>query len=450
MPFVTDPDDLDRWQWLFDPNESLIWIKGLGASRVSKKTDGAPEDNGSTFTSATGLFQTNSVAQNDILTIATGEEGVIGHWTVDSVTDESNLEILETFPDVVTPQTGVTYKITQPGSVAGPNGGVVADGVVEQIGYSFTKEEWITKSDADMDDLMLFIFPFEPLTTEQYELGGATHGGWDFGDDTTKKLIRTGGWQQLDSSGNILQDWPCVISLGDVDAAGQPYYQLHASDIDPTNFVNTGPIDECIKSYDEVTGPDAGTGFVITSNERITRNDGGNWYTDGYRVGGRINIRNAEDSGNDTTTGWTLTAVQDQVDGYVEVASAPLTNNAGDQTMIAAVNMRYYVVNRIRQKTFSYTEADLSDIGRTFIDHKAHRFALGQSSDPAITYFDGALEGDGTNDVFQETETHSSGSNGVTTDQGDGTFTFDSSGVSPAFNDGVLRVGDVLNLTSGS
>ncbi|MBR9682650.1 MAG: hypothetical protein GOV02_03155 [Candidatus Aenigmarchaeota archaeon] len=63
------------------------------------------------------------------------------------------------------------------------------DGVSLKALYSFIKEEW--RYDAD---LIPVVFPFTPITDEQFEL----INGWDFADSTSELLIRDGGWAVTD------------------------------------------------------------------------------------------------------------------------------------------------------------------------------------------------------------------------------------------------------------
>ena len=139
MAFVTDPDNLDRFQVCVDPTNERTSIRGLGANRVAKRTDGDVFD-ATTFDSAGATFQTSSVAANDVLTIVKGTN--IGHYTVASVTSETRLVINETFPETGE-AAGQTFRIDQPKAAGGAPANV-ADGVTLQALYSFLKEEWRT------------------------------------------------------------------------------------------------------------------------------------------------------------------------------------------------------------------------------------------------------------------------------------------------------------------
>ena len=78
-----------------------------------------------------------------------------------------------------------------------------------------------------------------------------------------------------------------------------------------------------------VVGPDAvGTGFEFTATT-ITRNDGGNWEVDGFRLQDIVTIANAEDGPNDGPFG-PITGITASV---ITIGSASFTVNADDTTV---------------------------------------------------------------------------------------------------------------------
>jgi hypothetical protein len=196
-------------------------------------------------------------------------------------------------------------------------GNLSNDGVTLQALYSFFKEEW--KSDAA---LIPHPFPMIAITPEQFEF----IEGWNPNNDTTRKLIRTGGWREIGSDLVLDQEWVGVITLGsfvdenatDGDLA---YYQQGDDPTDTAAAVDfdfRGPVNEAVQSYNNVTPADAtALGFVITANNVITRNDGGNWDTDGYKVGGRVTVQGAEDAANNGT--YVIEVVGAGVDGALTV-----------------------------------------------------------------------------------------------------------------------------------
>lgn len=247
MSFVTDPDDLDRWQVAVDPVGERISIRGLGTQRVGLKTDG--DSDGSTTFTGTG-FTAGSVVVNDILTIISDPDGdgnVIGHYVVTSTITDTTFVVDRTIP--ASAAANLTYKINAPKAIGGTAANV-ADGVTLQALYSFLKEEWRTLAGSlgNAPDLIKFIFPLESITSEQFEIGGSTHSSWDFKDSTTKNLIRTGGWQVVSSAGVVQNDYAGIITLGAVDADSRVYY-LQVAAGTPSNFVLNGAVNQAILTY---------------------------------------------------------------------------------------------------------------------------------------------------------------------------------------------------------
>ncbi len=116
------------------------------------------------------------------------------------------------------------------------------DGVTLKCLYSFCKEEW--KNDAT---LIPYAFPFTPITDEQYELVN----GWDFAGDSSRYLIRDGGWAVVDpTTGNPSQMWAGVVSLGSLEADDQPYFvQSSSPTASPVNFQTQGVINQAVQIF---------------------------------------------------------------------------------------------------------------------------------------------------------------------------------------------------------
>ncbi len=462
MSILRDPDNTDRFEVCISPREELISMRGLGTERHAVDQTG-DSDGTTTFTDAGANFTTDGVVQGDILTIISDpaeDGGIIGHYEVQSVGTTTVV-----VDRAIGASTGanLTYKINAPATQGGSPESM-ADGITWQCLHTFLKIQRRTLAAGlgNAPDLNAFDAPTESITSEQFEIGGGglNHGAWTFdegfataaGVPQTRELLRTGGHAEKDVNDNVLKEFVGVVTtLNGIPASAQAYYQQHASDIDPIDFVLPGPVDQGVNIFDEVTGPDAGTGFAITTSNTITRNDGGNWFTDGYRAGGKITIRAAEDVGNNGT--WDILSVANAVDGALVVVGTPLTNNAADTTLIAAVNKRSFLRIKTRPKGRVYGETDLAGAGITGdMITRVEKFTLIAANDPAILLDDGQMAGDpaAAQAPFTTVETHSTGSNGATVGQGDGTFEFTSATVSPAFNDGVLQPGDSLEITSGS
>ena len=220
MIFVTDPDNLDRFEVAVDPLGEKISVRGLGTVRVDIANTGNTDGTAS-FSDTTGSanFTASGVAVNDILSIISADTGnIIGHYTVSGTIVGTSFDVIGNIP---APSVGdqLTYKIAEPDTI-NQVGETAADGVSMQTLYSFLKEEWRNLSPGlgNAEDLIQFTFPIESITSEQFEIGGTTHADFDFFDSTTQNLIRTGGWQKLDSAGNVIQDYAGIITLGSLDS----------------------------------------------------------------------------------------------------------------------------------------------------------------------------------------------------------------------------------------
>jgi hypothetical protein len=122
-------------------------------------------------------------------------------------------------------------------------GNLSADGVTLKALYSFLKEEW--RADAS---LIRFDFPMTPITDESMQIGvSSRNNGWVWLNAGTRKLIRTGGWQEVSDTGVVLSEWAGIISLGSLTPGTQPYYEVVAGT--PTNFTYAGPVNEAVEVY---------------------------------------------------------------------------------------------------------------------------------------------------------------------------------------------------------
>lgn len=115
-------------------------------------------------------------------------------------------------------------------------------GVSLQALYSKLKELWKTDT-----TLIKYPFPMELITNEQ----GEFLNGWKPYDDATRKLIRTGGWAEKNSSGTVLRKYLGIVSLGSLGSGDQPYYSWNGGS--KTNFTYTGTINEAVQIYGDAS-----------------------------------------------------------------------------------------------------------------------------------------------------------------------------------------------------
>jgi hypothetical protein len=257
MAIINDPTDLDRLQVLVDYVNETIGIKPINSTSPKVALEIVGEQNGQTqglfaypvqFKDHTALFSTSGVVSGDILTIVNGQD--INHHTITGLVGETGLLVSAAFNSG---ESGVGY------AVSAAAGGTVVDGATLQAVYSFLKEEWKTQG-AGHVDLIQFVFPLESITREQFEIGGASHNDWDWRDNDTRNLIRTGGWAALDNAGSTLTEYAGIITLGSLDTDAQVYYlqvdSTSGTPTQPANFVLTGPVNQAVLTRDVGGGDD--------------------------------------------------------------------------------------------------------------------------------------------------------------------------------------------------
>lgn len=249
MAIITDPDNLDRLQVLVDYYNQKIGIKPVNSTTpvvaynlIAETGTGRTQGDAAypySFQDTSKDFSASGVASGDILTILNGQN--VDHWTITGLVGVTGL--LVDSPFGATGETDINY------AVLDSTGGTVTDGATLQAVYSFLKEEWKTAGSGFVD-LIQFIFPLESITREQFEIGGPTHGDFNWRDDDTRNLIRTGGWAAISEAGTTLQRYAGIITLGSLDADTQVYYQqvdsTSGTASDPRNFVLTGPVNQAV------------------------------------------------------------------------------------------------------------------------------------------------------------------------------------------------------------
>jgi hypothetical protein len=157
----------------------------------------------------------------------------------------------------------------------GTDDGDIKDGITMQAIYSFGKDEWRVDSlITDLagnwnDDLIRTEYPFEAITSEQFEVGGGVaHDNWSWFNDYTRKKVRTGGWadKTLVQTGALdLERWTGIVTLGSLDIDTQVYYQQVSAVTAKNDFTFTGVVNESVQILDDPNQDGAfGDGFDRT------------------------------------------------------------------------------------------------------------------------------------------------------------------------------------------
>jgi len=249
MAIIVDPDNLDRAQVIFGTDQQIISLLDVGTLIAATTTGSNGESDGANkvFFNSGSNFISDGVTAGDVLCVFTTSSA--GHYYIESVDSAEQLTVLSDY-DNFSRFVSATFEIRE------PTGGTIVDGVTLQAIYSYAKEEW--KTDTAVyggDDLIRHEFPLEAITSEQFEIGGGqSHADWAWFDpssttlysELTKKFIRTGGWEDKNTANTSLNQWTGIITLGNLDADTQVYFQQLSASADPQDFKFTGPVNEAL------------------------------------------------------------------------------------------------------------------------------------------------------------------------------------------------------------
>ncbi len=127
---------------------------------------------------------------------------------------------------------------------------VAKDGATLQAVYSKLVDLWAT---ATYQDSPFPMYAIDALSG-QFQIGtdGSTFSGWTWFDDTTRNMLRDGGWSEYSAAGVLQQQFAGFSGLGAINSGAQPYYHLAATDA-PTNFPFTDQFNVGVKVYGDAT-----------------------------------------------------------------------------------------------------------------------------------------------------------------------------------------------------
>jgi hypothetical protein len=274
MAVITDISLLDRNQVVYNLKQEKVSTYPVGALVASPGANKATAAGnattaaGITFTDTTGAFTTTPVAVGDILVIKSGNDA--GHYVVKTVA--ATVLTLKTnsdatwidFTGFVGETAVVVYEVHKDGSnTADQSGsglatGVIRDGLTEQCLYSYSKGQWLADTMNGVtgysDNTIRHVFPYEPITPEQFEIGGgASHDAWAYKDNYTRRKIRTAGWSEKILNGTTNKEWSGIITLGYLDTDTQVYFQQTSATTTPANLTFKGVVNEPIQTYNNPT-----------------------------------------------------------------------------------------------------------------------------------------------------------------------------------------------------
>lgn len=127
---------------------------------------------------------------------------------------------------------------------------IAKDWVTLQAVYSKFIDLWTTLAYQDSPFPM---YAIDALSGQfQFGTDGATFNGWKPADNTTRQMLRDGWWSEYSAAWVLQRQYVGIVSLGDVSAGAQLYYQRASTDA-PVNFTFTDEANEGIQVFGDAT-----------------------------------------------------------------------------------------------------------------------------------------------------------------------------------------------------
>jgi hypothetical protein len=416
MAILTDPDQLSqgavaavadlRFGVQTTASGTTISIDSAGANLPAVADDDYIEVRNAIDVNNNGLYR---VADATPATTAIDVVKLTGSNPSDSGVDNTAASVLGD----TTTKKNIHFETAGRGIYIIEQNGLSADGVELNAIYSFAKEEW-----KDDDFLRQFPFPMFAIDLDagKYQVGtdGSNPNGWQFAADNTvdgtirtRKLIRTGGWSHVDNTGITAQIYSGIITLGSFEdetpSTGDLAYYHFGTDVTTdlsVNFDFTGPVNEAILAYNEIGNPATFT-FVdgAGGDDTVTRASG-SFIVDGFVVGGKMVVRNANTVANDGS--YIITGVAALT---LTFATASFNTGEADTSAQIAFDNRdnFQIKLRVRDgdtngKTFD--SSSLAGAGVAKLNNFVFRFPLANATDLKILATDLLIDSnsDGTPD----------------------------------------------------
>lgn len=239
-------------------------------------------------------------------------------------------------------------------------------GPTGQALYSFFKDRW-----KDTPLITQYDFPMVSITNEQFEFSA----GWKPADDTTRKLLRTCGWAEVDSAGVTTRQYAGIVTLGTLGATDQPYYTNSAAlDATSVDTILQGPVNEAVKVL-ATTGTAAVADITFTvTTDVITSST-----TD-------LSVFNVDDiivvSGGGANDGtYTVTAVT-SASSITCLGAGFTTENFATTTIVADTRTSFKIFVREQEKL--YADSTIADIGVSSMTTIVYRFPVTNAIDLKI------------------------------------------------------------------
>lgn len=217
------------------------------------------------------------------------------------------------------------------------------EGVTLQALYSKFIKLWETSA------YNQFPFPMYAIDAKsgQFEFGfdGSRYNAWHPANDATRQALRDGGWNEYrpttpdtagtDSSGDLARRYVGIVSLGEVSANAQLYYQTVDADGGQNNFTFTDEVNEGIQIFGNATVDATTTTFDTQTFFKAFAREESKTYSDSGLA----------DTGQTATGAYTVNVLLSNADDLkIQNTDAEITG--AQAATYANIDVSYYTVSQ--------------------------------------------------------------------------------------------------------
>lgn len=220
---------------------------------------------------------------------------------------------------------------------------VEKDGVTLQALYSKFVKLWETST------YNAFPFPMYAIDAKsgQFEFGfdGSRYNAWRPANDTTRNMLRDGGWNEYrpttpdtagtDSSGDLARRYVGIVSLGEVSAGAQLYYQTVDADGGQNNFVFTDEANQGVQIFGDATVDATTTTFNTQTFFKAFCREAGKTYDDSI----------LSDTGQTGTGAFTVNVLLSNADD-LDIVNTDAEITGSEAATYANIDVSYYTVSQ--------------------------------------------------------------------------------------------------------
>jgi hypothetical protein len=221
---------------------------------------------------------------------------------------------------------------------------VAKDGVTLQALYSKFIKLWETST------YNQFPFPMYAIDAKsgQFEFGfdGSRYNDWHPANDSTRNMLRDGGWNEYraggtpdvagtSNTGDLARRYVGIVSLGEVSAGAQLYYQTVNADGGQTNFVYQDEANQGVQIFGNATVDATTTTFNEQTYFKAFCREEGKTYDDSILA----------DTGQTSTGAYTVNVLLSNADD-LKIANTDAEITGAQAATYANIDVSYYTVSQ--------------------------------------------------------------------------------------------------------